>query len=200
MKLTMPVVLLMLWGLPLRARSEDPSSALTIYTRFAQLPSNISIATMKTELDAIMTPFHRSLQWRSMADANGRDVFPEVVVVTFNGVCRADPPPRSGASGNLGWTHIAGGKVQPFAEVDCDRIRELLGEPFGFSPPVACEMLLGRAMARVLAHELYHFLAHTTKHAAKGIAKATYTSAELSGNSMRFDEAQLRLVRADRRN
>jgi hypothetical protein len=96
----------------------------------------------------------------------------------------------------LGSTHIADGRILPFADVDCDRIRELMASSLAPASPQERERLLGHAMARVLAHELYHFLAHTTKHASTGIAKASYTGTELAAGVLRFDEAQLRSVRA----
>jgi len=95
----------------------------------------------------------------------------------------------------LGSTHIADGRIPPFADVDCDRIRELMVSSLAPASPQERERLLGHAMARVLAHELYHFLAHTTKHASTGIAKASYTGTELAAGVLRFDEAQLRSVR-----
>jgi len=191
------LVLLMLSAMTLRGQIDEPAGTLTIYTQFAHPPSTLSIEYMKTELDAVMLPFHLHFDWRSLDHASGHEVVAEIVVIRFQGACQADMPARPGRpAGTLGSTHIADGEILPFADVDCDEIRQVMTTALAVSPAVERDILLGRAMARVLAHELYHFLAHTTKHASNGIAKASYTGAELASNHLRFDEAQLRVVRA----
>jgi len=193
MKRLPPFVLLMLFAITLRGQIDEPAGALTIYTRFAHPPSALSIGYMKTELDAVMLPFNLRLDWRSLEHVSGHEVVAEVMVVSFQGACQVDTlPPWKPSAGTLGWTHVADGQILPFADVDCDKIRELLVSTLGPASPPERARLLGRAMARVLAHELYHFLAHTTKHASAGIAKASYTGIELASTSFRFDEAQLR--------
>ncbi len=192
MKHTSHFVLLMLSAIALRGQTEEPTDALTIYTRFAHPPSSLSLDSMKAELDAVMVPFHFRFYWRPLENVTGHEVVAEVMVVTFKGVCRIDTlPPWGSPPGTLGWTHIADGVILPFADVDCDQIRELMASTLATSSPLQREVLMGRAMARVLAHEMYHFLAHTTKHASSGLAKAHYTGADLARNLMRFDEAQL---------
>ena len=43
-------------------------------------------------------------------------------------------------------------------------------------------------MARLAAHELYHILAGTKSHEETGIAKAHFTSGDLLGSEMSFQE------------
>src|ERR1022692_261887 len=196
MKFSTALVLLMISAIALRGQSDEPAGALTIYTRFAHSPSPLSIGYMKTELDAIMLPFNLHFDWRSLEQANGHETVAEIVVVSFKGVCQADTMPHWEPSAHtLGSTHIADGQILPFADVDCDSIRELMVSSLAPASPPERARLLGHAMARVLAHELYHFLAHTTKHASTGIAKGSYTGTELAAGILRFDEAQLRSVR-----
>lgn len=193
---TMSFVLLMLSATPLRSQIAEPAAALTIYTQFAHPPSSPSVGYMKSELDAIMFPFHLHIEWRSLEHAKGRETAARVMVVSFKGTCHVDT--RAAivlASGRLGWTEVAEGEVLPFSDVDCDQIRSLMTAPLAMAPPEVRERLLGCAMARVLAHELYHYLTGTTKHASSGIAKAFYTGAELASGRLRFDEAQLRSAR-----
>lgn len=196
MKTTMSFVLLMLSATSLRSQIAEPAAALTIYTRFATPPSSPSVGYMKSELDAVMFPFHLRIEWVSLERANGREAAARVMVVSFRGACHVDSLPAVGpASGRLGWTQVAAGEILPFSDVDCDEIRSLLTARLALSLPEARERLLGCAMARVLAHELYHYLTGTTKHASSGIAKAFYTGAELASSRLRFDEAQLRSAR-----
>ena len=172
---------------------------IAIYTQFAQPPSSLSVEHMKGELAEIMAPLHLHFTWRGLEQANGREALSEIVVVNFHGTCRGDGlvPPRS-PDGALGWTHITDGQVLPFSEVNCDRIRELIGGALAAAAPADRARLLGRAMARVLAHELYHFFTNTTKHSPSGIAKARYTGAELAAGQLRFGEGQLEKVRSGR--
>jgi len=196
MKFPMPFVLLMFSAIALRGQIDGPAGELTIYTRFTHPPSPQSIGSMRTELDAIMLPFHLRFDWRALDSASGHDVVAQIMVVSFKGACQADSPLRPDPSVRmLGATHIADGEILPFADVDCDKIRVLMDQCLSHAIPPERDRLLGRAMARVLAHELYHFLAHTTRHASTGIAKPSYTAAELAGGVLRFDEAQLRSVR-----
>ena len=193
--LRLPFVLLMFSVIALRGQIDESAGALTIYTRFAHPPSPLSIGYMRTELDAIMLPFNLRFDWRSLERASGHEVVAEIVVVSFKGACQAEPPHSNPSANPLGSTQIADGQILPFADVDCDKIRELIGSSLEHATPPVRERLLGRAMARVLAHELYHFLAHTTRHASTGIAKASYTATELAGGVLRFDEAHLRSLR-----
>lgn len=175
------------------------ASPVTIYTQFANPPSALSIEHMKAELDTIMAPLGFDFDWRSLEEADGHQVTVELVVVSFKGECRTDclrrPGPRTGP---LGWTHVANGEILPFADVDCDRIRELMTLPLAQAVPPERARLLGRAMARVLAHELYHFLMNTPRHSSTGIAKSAYTAAELASEHLRFDDAELLVAREER--
>jgi len=197
MKFTLTLVLLMLTATALRGRTDALANSLTIYTQFAQPPSHQIIEYMKTELESAMQPFHRRVIWRSLDRADGHEAAAEIMVVTFKGDCRMDARdiPR-GPRGPLGWTHIADGEILPFADVDCDQVRDLLHSVWLHVMPGFRDAVFGRALARVLAHELYHYLTHSTRHASTGIAKATYSAADLVANSMVFDQAQLHNVLA----
>lgn len=194
MKRLLLLVLLMLSAMSLRGWADSPAETLTIYTKFAHLPSARAIESMKAELVVIMLPFDLLYDWRSLDRANGHDVVAQVLVVSFVGACRADLLPPTGLSGStLGEIHIVDGEILPFADVDCDKIRELINAPLAIAADR--DALLGRAMARVLAHEMYHLLVHTTVHASSGIAKAFFSKADLACNRLKFDERQLRLMR-----
>lgn len=176
----------------------EVAGEITIYTQFAQLPEAISVENMKQELSTIMAPLGVHFDWRLLEEATGHQVSAELMVVNFQGHCKADwPTPIPSRSGPLGWTHIADGEILPFAGVDCDRIREILVQPLAEASPLQRARMMGRGMARVLAHELYHFLMNTTKHASTGIAKPSYSAGELAGEYLRFDDQHLRLMRQE---
>ena len=183
-------VLLMFSAALLRGASNETPGAISIYTQFEDSAASASLAYMRQELGTVMSPFHLHVEWRSLAEADGKESFPAVMVVHFHGRCRADAP-SSRAQRRLGMTHISEGEIIPFAAVDCDSIRELISAPMAMALPEERDRLLGKAMARVLAHELYHYLARTTQHASRGIAKARYTRSDLAAACFRFDEDEL---------
>jgi len=173
------------------------SNQVTIYTHFAHPPSQLAFEQMKAELVAVMEPLDRHFDWRSLDQADGHEVATELVVVTFKGECQADwLPPIGPEAGALGWTHVVDGAILPFADVDCNRIRQLMVHPLALALPGERARMLGRAMARVLAHELYHFLLNTAKHAPSGVAKASLTAAELASPHFCFDDAGLHEAQA----
>jgi hypothetical protein len=91
------------------------------------------------------------------------------------------------AGGALGSTKTANGRVLPFSEVECDRIRTSIAPlTIGYSPGER-EALLGRSLGRVLAHELFHVFADTDKHGRDGVSKTTYTRKDLLTEGFEFN-------------
>ena len=190
-------MLLMLSAVALSSRTVDETGFggdITIYTRFLQSASATSIEYMKAELHAVLPSLR--FEWRALDAADGTEVVDQLMVVKFTGACNSDVPvPPAAPSGALGWTYVTGGEVLPFANVDCDKIRELLGPHLAGASPLARGRILGRAMARVLAHELYHFLTKATGHASQGLAKPFYSGGDLASEHFVFEDAQLDQIR-----
>ncbi|MFN7997686.1 MAG: hypothetical protein U0Q18_28970 [Bryobacteraceae bacterium] len=176
------------------------SRAVTVYTQFEDSPSELSIQNMKSELADIMAPLGVQFAWRSLDKADGREIMAEIVVVRFRGDCRVDTWQSNGLRERaLGWTHVSDGEILPFTDVNCNRIRDLLGEYIAGTGILAERAkLMGRAMARVVAHEMYHFFANTSKHAASGVAKAAFSRSELAAEHLNFENKQIELVRKGR--
>ncbi len=84
-----------------------------------------------------------------------------------------------GESHALGFTKVVHGRVLPYTEVECDRVREALSYLVPGADRRACQKAMGVALGRVVAHALYHVLARTTAHAADGLAKASHSLEEL---------------------
>jgi len=118
------------------------------------------------------------------------------VVVSFKGSCDGSAIPSVPVeSGALGWTHTSNGEVLPFTDIDCDRIRRLVGPVMTGVEREDRDPALGRALGRVLAHELYHVFAKTKHHSSWGIAKAFYTPLELMAEKFRFEPKEFKLLR-----
>jgi hypothetical protein len=185
---------LMVCLLPGFAQTETPSSPLTtILFRFDGPTSEVGLQEMRHELRALMAPSNVQLEWRERATITSSDSFENIVVIDFHGQCLMEATGAiSGEDQPLGWTRVANGKILPFADVQCDRVRAALSGSRNQHSDVA----LGRALALVLAHELYHILARTTSHARDGIAKRALSGAELASSRLAFTRVDLDLMKS----
>lgn len=125
--------------------------------------------------------------WRDVAFVQRQGVSNRLVVVNFKGACEPTmTPPWIRPIGTLGDSAVVGGVVLPFATIDCNRVRSLLGHTMSHESDRA-SFLLGRALRRVLAHEIYHILAATTKHTQSGVTKPRFASDDLLGDHLKMD-------------
>jgi mono/diheme cytochrome c family protein len=121
----------------------------------------------------------------------------ELAVVTFRGNCGiANLFTPATDSGPLGFTHMSGDAVLPFAEVDCERVRELLRKDLLHMRTEDGEAAFGRALGRVLAHELFHIFVGTKHHGSGGVAESAFTRGELLSDQFQFSTRDFRLLRA----
>lgn len=133
--------------------------------------------------------------WRKLEENDGSQVFDRLVVVRFRGACRFSDTEQPVYRGPLGFTHISGGRILPFIDLDCERLRGVLAaSPAARGYPLT-NRLLGRALARVAAHEFYHVLAASEEHAVSGIAKASLSASELLAGGSGFSKESVDRIR-----
>jgi hypothetical protein len=163
---------------------------LGLLLNFDKTPSPTVLNAMKRELGNIMSAAHLELRWSILARQQS-DTYTRAVVFRFHGTCAALPQPveRPLGSAVLAETAVTDGEVNPYADLNCDRVRDFLSD----AAP-GQETRMGRAMGRVMAHELYHVLLHTTKHGDSGIARAEHSPKALLAKYMRFEEGELDLI------
>ena len=163
------------------AETRTSSSSLAILFRFDGPYSQAAFQEMERELTTLMEPSAVRLEWHDRRDITQADSFQSLVMVNFHGRCRLE---SAGAAADedkpLAWTHVVDGKVLPFSDVECDRVRASIHSANGMRQ--LSDLVLGRALARVLAHELYHVLARTSAHAGTGLAKRSLSGLELSSD------------------
>ncbi len=87
-------------------------------------------------------------------------------------------PPLPSEPVALASTHLSGGHIIPFADVECDRIRSSLRSAHAESGNTG-NLLFGRAMGRVLAHELHHIIDRTRAHTPHGITRKSLSPRDL---------------------
>ncbi len=141
--------------------------------------SDQSLLAMKREFQSILKPLHLRFNWRMLGDGSETESFPNLVVVKFKGWCGMDGRLSSlPAAGSLAFTHSANDKVLPFIDVECDRIRTMVGATLRVADNSRREYILGRALGRVLAHEFRHVFERTKEH-GQGLMKASFSAEDL---------------------
>ncbi len=90
------------------------------------------------------------------------------------------------------------GVILPFADIDCDGIRQFIqGGLLSLDVRDRAEAY-GRAVGRVLAHELYHIFANTAHHGTNGVGKAAYSIHDLLSRDFHFEEHESEALRTNR--
>ena len=175
------------------AETKTSSSPLAILYRFDGHYSQAAFQEMERELTTLMEPSAVRPVWHDRRDITQADSFHSLVMVNFHGRCRAEPAAApAGGDQPLGWTHVVDGRVLPFTDVECDRVRASIHSANGMRQP--SDLVLGRALARVLAHELYHVLSRTSTHARAGLAKRSLSGLELSSDRLDLDPSDMNRV------
>jgi hypothetical protein len=156
-----------------------PSQPVTVILDFEQsYPSHV-VEEMKREAESILRGSHLSLEWRMRSEV-GQQSFVDLVLVTFRGQCSLDAPVTEVLDMQpLAFTHMIGNQVQPFAEVECNRIASLVRPAMSDRDLRLADQRMGQAMARVLAHELMHMLTKSAAHGVAGVAKPALSGGQL---------------------
>lgn len=167
-----------------------PLAPIALYAQFQQEPPAGVLQAVREELSSIMAPMGLRFEWHALNAARGEETSVELAVITFKGNCDLNRlVMHSAYRGPLGWTHISEGTILPFADIDCDGIRNFVQAGLLAARSESRELIYGRAVGRVLAHELYHILANTQHHGS-GVGKAAYTVENLLGQFFQFDERE----------
>ena len=187
-------------ALPLWCSEHEAPVAVALYIDFEQAPSATVLDALQQETEAIMAPVGTEFEWRSLKSVTGGQVSTQLAVVKFRGRCEshgvfAAHPLKPGA---LGWTHLSDGAILPFADIDCDGIRQFIQLGLLAVDPQERSEAYGRAVGRVLAHELYHIFARTTHHGANGVGKATYSVHDLLEREFHFEDHESEALRISR--
>jgi hypothetical protein len=174
-----PVICALL-ALVVSASTAFATGGLTLILQFDSVHSERSVSEMKTELQNLMRGSGVELNWRRLDEVSASDSFPSIVVVTFHGSCEMKPVTAPLPSGPvaLAYSYVSSGQVIPFADVECDRLRDSLRSA-RTGPGFPGDVLFGRALGRVLAHELHHILERTRSHTQQGISRKSLSPDDL---------------------
>ena len=151
---------------------------------------------MRVEVDSLMAPLNIPIEWRTLNRTDLDNPSVQLAVVTFKGACNsAEYAYFKRGTGPLAWTHISDGVVLPFADVDCNRVHELIDRSLTPNGLGRRDALFGRALGRVLTHELFHIFTGSTHHGKDDVAQPVYTSRELMADSFHFGDKELGTLR-----
>ena len=160
------------------AAVEPPT--VTLIVQAPARTSRLALAAFRSELERI-PDLQATLVWTTADGLALGDEFAAPIQIRLRGRCHmvGVAPTTERAPGAYAWAHVVDGRVLPFIEIDCDRLRGALfsvmwGEDFQHR-----DLLLGRALARVAAHELHHVLGGDHDHATAGLAAARLSAANL---------------------
>jgi len=160
---------------------------IALYTEFQREPPPTVFAALQDEVNLIMASSGLGFTWRALSEARSGIGSVDLAVITLKGRCDVAGLTRHGSNpGPLGWTHISGGVILPFAEVDCQGIRGLIQKQLITMGAESREEAFGRALGRVVAHELYHIFAKTARHSSSGVGKSKFSVQELLSPDFRF--------------
>ena len=106
-----------------------------------------------------------------------------VIEVRLLGRCdvlpQADRPWRRASAGPLGWVQRAGGEIQPFIFIDCERLAQLLRQATLGLNQEERKQAMTQAIAHVVIHEWIHVATQSSSHSAHGIMRASLSAREL---------------------
>jgi mono/diheme cytochrome c family protein len=174
-----------------------PIPPFAICMMFEKLPPGFALETMEAEVERAILPAGPSVAWKLVDDAAGNFTARELVVVSFRGLCQAGSriSTRVDRAAPMGSTQRVRGTILPYANVDCDQVREAIHNHLATGGAVEREFLMGRAVGRVVAHELYHILAGTEQHNADGLGKAFLNERDLTADGQGFRAQELLGIR-----
>jgi hypothetical protein len=179
--------------------SPDRASDVTVIIDLKGPYSTAAVKEMQREATRIIQTSGLQIDWRRR-DEVANAVFNDLVVMTFKGSCTFDPaPPIYDELGPYAVTRTANGEVQPFGEVDCDRVVNSVRTAMFGSDYARAEMLIGRALGRVVAHELVHMLTKSGEHAREGVYKASLSGKQLISASLPLSAMDVDRLRLEHR-
>src|SRR4051812_35558576 len=159
--------------------TQAANPVLTVVIDFQGPHSTRSLDEMKREAEAVMKPSGVVLDWRTRAEV-GTSSFDNLVVVRFKGKCVLEPAGYLyDERGPLAFTHSTAGEVQPYSEVECDKVAAAVRSAMSGEDFSRGALLLGRALGRVVAHEMMHMLAKSGAHAETGVGRPALSGKRL---------------------
>lgn len=186
---------LLLFFCPLFLFAENKE--VTIVMQFAEGFSPQALQEMQFEAERIVRKAGVNLAFKHRAEA-AQQTYNDLIFFKMSGRCEMDSfPALLDERGPLAFTFTTDGRILPFGEVKCDRLRDSIKTAMSGADYKQGNQLLGRAMGRVLAHELYHMLAQSKGHAKGGVARESLSARQLIAEQLDFSDHDCAFIRSN---
>ncbi|HSU33510.1 MAG TPA: hypothetical protein VLJ11_19935 [Bryobacteraceae bacterium] len=170
-----------------QGREQSSPDAVTVLLDFEQTHSTAPLSAMRRELQNIMKSAGVKVDVQLKSEAAEHAQFSRLVLFKMKGACTMNALPVGALSderGPLAMTYTSDGKLLPFGEVECDRVRESVERTLGRGDLEGKQLAYGTALARVMAHEMYHMIANSKGHTKDGATRESLSSRELVGRQL----------------
>jgi hypothetical protein len=97
-----------------------------------------------------------------------------VISVFLHGDCTLMPGPRFVVQGALGWVPRSKGFIEPFVNVNCTRLVDMLGPLALGMDRSRRDIVMAEAMARVILHEWIHIATQSAHHGSHGVTQSQF--------------------------
>ncbi len=165
-----------------------PSSLpVTVLLDFAEAQPSISLANMQKEFNSVFADSPISVDVKLKSAVQSEPQLGELLVFKMKGRCISEALPVGALSderGALAMAYTTDGKILPFGEVECDKLRCSLERFYGKGQLAAHRAALDLAVAHVMAHEIYHMLASSAAHTKTGVTKQSLSARELVSSDL----------------
>jgi len=102
-----------------------------------------------------------------------------VITVFLRGDCSLMPRPRLVVQGALGWVPRSKGIIEPFVNVSCTRLVDMLGPLALGMDRSRRDLVMAEAMARVILHEWIHIATQSAHHDSHGVTQSIFCVRDL---------------------
>ena len=171
---------------------------VTIVMQFAEGFSPQALQEMQLEAERIVRKAGVNLAFKHRHEA-AQETYNDLIFFKMSGRCEMDSfHPLLDKRGPLAFTFTTDGRILPFGEVKCDRLRDSIKTAMSGADYSQINLLLGRAMGRVLAHELYHMLAQSKGHAKGGVARESLSARQFIAEKLDFSNHDCAFIQANR--
>ena len=156
------------------------SPPVTVFFQFESAPNPRTFQFMRSEIDRLFASVPLRFDWMRIEEAPESGVVGEAIIVRFRGNCSLSGlPVVPDERGPFAWAAVTDGVVQPFAEVNCDRVRAAVHGAMWGGERAEANRYLGIGLARVVAHEIYHIYFRSRRHEAAGVMRHALTPTDL---------------------
>jgi hypothetical protein len=160
----------------------DPATIGLVFREGSPVPAAVRASfEQQTErgLRQIVSEPGLEVTWRAEGETARGESWARLIVLRFRGDCSLSMTKAMPRRGPLGATWVSDGRILPFIDIDCGRVKATLAGsgpwPQAFIPPG----VLALALSHVALHEMYHVLTERAAHDADGLFKAAYSAEDL---------------------